>query len=161
MYVSIMLFEGWAVQFIKTWPTHPFHAANNVNGIDADADHDGRGIEFYTLQDSQAGKPKQHPIGMTFQYRGGSNQDLLLSHADWVSPHSGEGGEDYLRNPAPSTWCSSPGKPATSASLSAAAATFRSSGRTSTGTRRSPEMRWKAAGTRNSRHRSAARRCCI
>jgi hypothetical protein len=36
-------------------------------------------------------KPKQHPVGMTFQYRGGKNQTLLDSPADWISPNP-EGG---------------------------------------------------------------------
>jgi hypothetical protein len=36
-------------------------------------------------------KPKQHPVGMTFQYRGGSNKTLFDSPADWISPNP-EGG---------------------------------------------------------------------
>lgn len=36
-------------------------------------------------------KPKQHPVGMTFQYRGGSNKTLFDSPADWISPNH-EGG---------------------------------------------------------------------
>jgi len=52
IYVSIMLFEGWALRFTSDgWAHHPFNAANNVNGIDADADHDGRGLEYFTLSD--------------------------------------------------------------------------------------------------------------
>jgi hypothetical protein len=31
-------------------------------------------------------KPKQHPIGMTFQHRGGNDETLYKSQADWVSP---------------------------------------------------------------------------
>lgn len=31
-------------------------------------------------------KPKQHPIGMTFQYRGGNDETLYNSRADWGSP---------------------------------------------------------------------------
>jgi len=50
IYVSVMLFEGHCVQFSEEgWAFHPFAAGNNVNGIDADADGDGRGLEFYTL----------------------------------------------------------------------------------------------------------------
>ncbi len=34
----------------------------------------------------QALKPKQHPVGMTFQYEGGTNRALYESPADWISP---------------------------------------------------------------------------
>lgn len=34
---------------------------------------------------------KEHPVGMTFQYRGGRNEDLFASPADWISPNP-EGG---------------------------------------------------------------------
>ncbi len=41
-------------------------------------------------------KPKQHPVGMTFQYKGGSNKALFDSPADWISPNP-EGG--YREDP--------------------------------------------------------------
>ena len=41
MYVSVMLFEGWEVEFLDAWTCHPYNAASNINGIDADLDHDG------------------------------------------------------------------------------------------------------------------------
>jgi hypothetical protein len=41
-------------------------------------------------------KPKQHPVGMTFQYKGGDNETLFDSPADWISPNN-EGG--YRDNP--------------------------------------------------------------
>lgn len=134
-YVSVMLFEGWGLQFSPGgWEAHPFHPANNSNGID------GKGLAVYTLADPKVTalqeayvrkvadtvnrfdnvlyeisnenhpgstewqyhmirflheyekrKPKQHPVGMTFQYKGGSNQALLDSPADWISPNP-EGG---------------------------------------------------------------------
>lgn len=34
----------------------------------------------------EAGKPKQHPVGMTSVYPNGSDADLYASHADWISP---------------------------------------------------------------------------
>ena len=43
------------------------------------------------IQEYQRTKPKQHPVGMTFQYQGGSNQTLMKSPADWISPNH-EGG---------------------------------------------------------------------
>ena len=56
MYVSVMLFEGWEVQFVDAWTCHPFHANNNVNHVDADTNRDGRGLEYYTLQPDEMGK---------------------------------------------------------------------------------------------------------
>jgi len=44
----------------------------------------------------EKGKPQQHPVGMTFQYKGGKNQTLFAGPADWISPYR-EGG--YRDNP--------------------------------------------------------------
>jgi CubicO group peptidase (beta-lactamase class C family) len=146
IYVSVMLFEGWAMQFSSgAWEGHPFHPQNNVNGVDGDQNKDGKGLEFHTLadpavtalqeayvrkvidtvndfdnvlyeisnenhppstewqyhiiryiKDYEKTKPKQHPVGMTFQYRGGKNEVLFNSPADWISPNR-EGG--YRDNP--------------------------------------------------------------
>ena len=141
IYVSVMLFEGWAMQFSSgAWEGHPFNKQNNINGIDGDQNKDNKGLEIYTLsnpvvtnlQESyvrkvidtvndfdnvlyeisnenhpestqwqyhmiryiknyEKSKPKQHPVGMTFQYRGGKNETLFNSPADWISPNR-EGG---------------------------------------------------------------------
>jgi hypothetical protein len=152
IYVAVMLFEGWQIQFSDAWQCHPFRGANNINGIEADLDGDGRGLEYNTLHDSEMGrrvlalqesyvrhvidtvneydnvlyeianeahsastewqyhlirfikdyergKPKQHPVGMTFQYKGGANKTLEDSPADWISPNPGEPGKDYRENP--------------------------------------------------------------
>jgi len=146
IYVSIMLFEGWAMQNIEGgFKLHPFHPENNVNGINGDSNGDGKGLEVHELviaavteiqkayirkvvdtvndldnvlyeisnenhpestqwqyamiryiHEYEKGKPAQHPVGMTFQYRGGKNQDLFDSPADWISPNP-EGG--YRDNP--------------------------------------------------------------
>jgi len=146
IYVSVMLFEGWGVQFAKrAWETHPFHPANNVNGIDGDANGDGKGLDIHTLTNRkvtalqeayvrnvidtvgdldnvlyeisnenhppstpwqyhmidyihryESEKSKQHPVGMTFQYKGGKNRTLFESPAEWISPNP-EGG--YRDNP--------------------------------------------------------------
>jgi hypothetical protein len=146
IYVSVMLFEGWAMQFSAgAWEGHPFHPKNNINGIDGDQNKDGKGLEIHTLSNKavttlqeayvrkvidtvndldnvlyeisnenhppstewqyhmiryiknyEKTKPKQHPVGMTFQYHGGKNQTLFESPADWVSPNP-EGG--YRDNP--------------------------------------------------------------
>jgi len=51
------------------------------------------------IKKHQAGKPKQHPVGMTFQYKGGTNAALLASPANWISPNPGEPLESYRENP--------------------------------------------------------------
>jgi CubicO group peptidase (beta-lactamase class C family) len=146
IYVSVMLFEGWAMQFSAgAWEGHPFGQQNNINDIDGDQNKDGKGLEFHTLanpavtalqeayvrkvidtvndfdnvlyeisnenhppstewqyhiiryiKNYEKTKPKQHPAGMTFQYRGGKNEVLFDSPADWISPNR-EGG--YRDNP--------------------------------------------------------------
>src|SRR5262249_38064061 len=49
-----MLFNGWSIDRKgdggDPWEFHPFNRNNNVNGIDGDPDHDGRGAETHTLQ---------------------------------------------------------------------------------------------------------------
>ncbi|PWT86381.1 MAG: hypothetical protein C5B58_01490 [Acidobacteria bacterium] len=37
----------------------------------------------------EATKPKRHPVGMGFQYKGGTDSKLYDSKADWVSPNFG------------------------------------------------------------------------
>jgi len=56
MYVSVMLFNGWSVSYPKgqfslanPWRGHPFHASNNVNGINGDVNGDNSGDETHTL----------------------------------------------------------------------------------------------------------------
>lgn len=146
IYVSIMLFEGWALQFSPhAFENHPFYPKNNINGINGDIDGDGKGLEIHTMKNKdildiqekyvkkvinvvnkydnvlfeisnenyppstewqyhminfikeyEKSLSKQHPVGMTFQYKGGKNQTLFNSPADWISPNP-EGG--YRENP--------------------------------------------------------------
>lgn len=146
IYVAVMLFEGWGLQFSPgAFENHPFHPANNINGINGDANGDGIGTEIHTLvndtitglqenyvrqvietvnpldnvlyeisnenhgpstdwqyhmirfiKETQKTLPKQHPVGMTFQHKGGTNQILFDSPAEWISPNR-EGG--YHDNP--------------------------------------------------------------
>lgn len=59
IYVSVMLFEGWGLMHGNrrppatgwAWRSHPFHAGNNVNGIDAARDGDGLTGEVHRLGD--------------------------------------------------------------------------------------------------------------
>lgn len=48
IYVSIMLFEGWDLYY-SSWDGHPFNGLNNVQGINGDADGDGKGLEIQML----------------------------------------------------------------------------------------------------------------
>jgi hypothetical protein len=49
------------------------------------------------IKSYEAGKPKQHPVGMTYRYPpGGNNSELFSSSADWISP----GGSSYQTDPA-------------------------------------------------------------
>ncbi len=161
IYVGVKLFEGFSVGFKgpesdaprtpdrNPYRGHPFHAANNVNGIDGDPDGDGMGREIHMLRipeitrlqedyvrkvvdtvndldnvlyeicnesepdeqsvewqyhmirvfkDYEAGKPKQHPVGMTIPYPRGQNSTLFASPADWVSPNPGPD-EGYMKDP--------------------------------------------------------------
>ncbi len=148
IYVSVMLFEGWAMQRMSdAWRSHPFHPENNINNVDGDQNGDGKGLEIHTLANPritaiqetyvrkvietvgdldnvlfeisnenhppstawqyhmirfvkqlEAGRAKQHPVGMTFQFRGGSNKTLFDSPADWISPNPNGG---YRENPPP------------------------------------------------------------
>lgn len=47
---------------------------------------------------AEARKRKQHHVGMTFQYQGGTNENLFNSPADWISPNPGGG---YRDDPPP------------------------------------------------------------
>jgi hypothetical protein len=144
IYVSVMLFEGWGLQFSPgAWKGHPFHPENNINGVDGDANGDGKGVETHELgnktvtdiqelyvrkvvdtvngfdnvlyeisnenhppstkwqyhmiefiKDYEKTKPYQHPVGMTFQYQGGTNETLFESPADWISPNPDGGYRD-------------------------------------------------------------------
>lgn len=150
IYVSIMLFEGWGMQFVpEALSRHPFHPENNINGIGAGlgGEKESGHLKIHELEDPEIlaiqetyvrhvidtvnefdnvlfeisnenhpastdwqyhmidliheyekAKPLQHPVGMTFQHRGGSNQTLLKSPADWISPNP-QGG--YKKNPPP------------------------------------------------------------
>jgi len=50
------------------------------------------------IKEYERTKPQQHPVGMTFQYKGGENKALFDSPADWVSPNP-DGG--YRDDPPP------------------------------------------------------------
>jgi hypothetical protein len=146
IYVIVILFEGWAVQFAPGKHSHPFAAANNINDIDCGADprsiHSMQHADILALQESyirkvvdtvnefdnvlyevvneagpystewqshvievlasyQGSKPRQHPIGVTFQFPDGDNATLWASGAQWVSPGP-EDGRTLADPPVPS-----------------------------------------------------------
>jgi hypothetical protein len=141
IYVSIMLFQGYVIQFGRTDKDgYPLDGRNNINGIDAgpgnlsntlripevtakqeeyvariiDAVNDLDNVLYEISNESgsyatewqyhmidfihkyEASKPKQHPVGMTFQFRGGKNEELFASNADWISPSCSHG---YIMDP--------------------------------------------------------------
>ncbi|HRQ40403.1 MAG TPA: DUF6298 domain-containing protein [Chloroflexota bacterium] len=154
IYVSIMLFDGWSIEDknyggLNPWSGHPFHVANNINGINGDPNNDGEGHEAHTLavpaitalqelyvrkvidtvndldnvlfeisneshgdatqwqyhminfiKDYETTKPKQHLVGMTVEWPGGTNAELFASPADWIAPNA-DGG--YMDNPPAAT----------------------------------------------------------
>jgi len=60
IYVSVMLFEGWSLRYGNphnpevgwAWRGHPFHPANNINGIDAGVKGDANSGKPHSLGDS-------------------------------------------------------------------------------------------------------------
>jgi hypothetical protein len=57
VFMSVMLFEGWGVQFGKdAWANHPMNPANNINGVDGDPNGDGKGIEIHQLANERVTK---------------------------------------------------------------------------------------------------------
>lgn len=146
IYVSVMLFQGWSVEKKarpgNPWLGHPYHADNNVNGVDLDLDGNGTGEELHTLRHPkalalqeayvrkvvdtlhdldnvlweisnesppnsrewqhhmvevirrhEAGRPKQHPIGVT-PMDWTTNALVFSSPSAWVSPVAADGYKD-------------------------------------------------------------------
>jgi Family of unknown function (DUF6298) len=135
IYVSVMLFNGYELQF-ETNPIDgdPYRDSNNINNVSCpgncptngnrmseqvweiekaymrkvvDTVNDLDNVLYEVSNESgspfsdswqanvitfirqyEATKPKQHPIGMTFQWRGGSDLTLYHSAADWISAGS-------------------------------------------------------------------------
>jgi hypothetical protein len=67
IYVAVMLFEGWCLKWSvptsDAWQSHPFHRANNVNGVDGDPNNDGKAdvyaLESQTVLDHQKAYVRQ------------------------------------------------------------------------------------------------------
>jgi len=54
------------------------------------------------IKNYEAGKLKQHPVGMSAEFPGGNNADLFASPADWIAPN-GDGGYGDIVPPADGT----------------------------------------------------------
>src|SRR5262249_10157269 len=52
------------------------------------------------IHKDESSRPKQHPVGMTFQYPGATNRLLIDSPADWISPNLGSPEESYKEKPS-------------------------------------------------------------
>jgi hypothetical protein len=61
-----------------------YEITNEDEGSAADTAWQTHLIDF--IKRCEATKPKQHPVGMTRQWPGGSDEILLDSPADWISP---------------------------------------------------------------------------
>lgn len=54
IYLQLVIFDAWCLKNSEGhWDRHCFNGTNNVNGIDADKDGDGRGLEFCSLGDER------------------------------------------------------------------------------------------------------------
>jgi hypothetical protein len=62
-----------------------YEIANESNGGTAEVSWQYHMIDL--IHSYEAGKPKQHPVGMTALYPNGDNQELFSSPADWISPN--------------------------------------------------------------------------
>lgn len=60
------------------------YEVSNESGSPYSDDWQFRVIRY--VKEYEATKPKQHPVGMTFQFRGGTDETLYRSPADWISP---------------------------------------------------------------------------
>jgi hypothetical protein len=143
IYVSIMFFNGFGLQFNRTdTDGFPLDGRNNINGVDAGPGYEANTLtipavtarqeayirkiidsvndldnvlyevsnesgsyakawQYYMIDfihQYEKSKPEQHPVGMTFQYEGGTNAELFASHAEWISPNGADG---YGTDPPP------------------------------------------------------------
>lgn len=54
IYLQLVIFDAWCLKNSEGhWDRHCFNGANNVNGINADKNGDGKGLEFCSLKDER------------------------------------------------------------------------------------------------------------
>jgi len=102
-------------QITRLQETYVRKVIDTVNDLDnvmyeISNESDGTSTEWHYhminhIHEYEKSKPKQHPVGMTFQYSGdrkGTNKNLFESPADWISPNpEAESGYNYCYNPPP------------------------------------------------------------
>jgi hypothetical protein len=74
---------------------------NVLYEISNESSHESTGWQYHMiryLKQYEAGKPKQHPVGMTAQFPDGANSALFASPADWISLNSQN---DPMSDPMP------------------------------------------------------------
>lgn len=89
-YVAIMLFQGGRILMTRdpwAWKGHPMHAQNNINGIDGDANGDGRGFETLTLQQPEVTAIQESYIRMVIDTVNDlDNVVYEISNESWKQP---------------------------------------------------------------------------
>jgi hypothetical protein len=54
IYLQLVIFDAWCLKNSEGhWDRHCFNGANNVNGVNADKNGDGKGLEFCSLKDEK------------------------------------------------------------------------------------------------------------
>src|SRR5439155_24026317 len=93
---TVALQERYVRQVVDT-----LNDCNNVLWeISNEGDPDSKEWQYHMInyvKRYEAGREKQHPVGMTAIYPGGRNADLFESPADWISPISAF--DDYRKDP--------------------------------------------------------------
>jgi hypothetical protein len=86
------------IDTVNDLPNVLYEISNESRGESTDWQYHMIGL----IHDYEATKPQQHPVLMTWQWPGGSNQPLFESPADGISPgHVGDTGMAYLTGPPP------------------------------------------------------------
>ncbi len=71
------------VDTVNDLPNVMYEVSNEAGSPYSD---DWQASVIRSIKRYEATKAKQHPVGMTFQYQGGSDATLYQSQADWISP---------------------------------------------------------------------------
>ena len=77
IYVSVMLFEGWGLQFSEdALINHSFYPPNNVNGIEIDTTKFPKGLSIYELADDKITKLQEDYVAKVIETVGDLNNVL-------------------------------------------------------------------------------------
>lgn len=102
--------EPWVLRLQRGYVRKVIDTIHDLDNIVYEvANEDGGGSFAWQLEifneirayESRLGG-KQHPVGLTFRFPSGTNEELFESQADWISPNAkAPGGYDYKTNPPP------------------------------------------------------------